>query len=37
VDLIPTETAKKGERFSMKTPEKVRPSDKLYKMITDAS
>ncbi|GHS95070.1 hypothetical protein FACS1894207_4140 [Bacteroidia bacterium] len=35
VDLKPTETAKKGERFSMKTPEKVRPSDKLYKMITE--
>ncbi|MDR1610586.1 MAG: U32 family peptidase, partial [Candidatus Symbiothrix sp.] len=34
VDLIPVETAKKGERFSMKTAEKVRPSDKLYKMIT---
>ncbi|GHU78727.1 collagenase [Bacteroidia bacterium] len=33
VDLLPTGTAKKGERFSMKTPEKVRPSDKLYKMI----
>ena len=35
VDLTPTETAKKGDRFSMKTPEKVRPSDKLYKMITE--
>jgi putative protease len=35
VDLMPTGTARKGERFSMKTPEKVRPSDKLYKMITE--
>jgi putative protease len=35
VDLISTGTAGKGERFSMKTPEKVRPSDKLYKMITE--
>jgi len=34
VDLIPTGTAKKGDRFSMKTVAKVRPSDKLYKMIT---
>ncbi|GHT40437.1 collagenase [Bacteroidia bacterium] len=33
VDLKTVETTKKGERFSMKTPEKVRPSDKLYKMI----
>jgi putative protease len=35
VNLISTETAKKGERFSMKTPKKVRPSDKLYKMIAE--
>jgi putative protease len=35
VDLDSTETAKKGDRFSMKTPEKVRPSDKLYKMIIE--
>jgi len=33
VNLLPTETAKKGDRFSMKTAAKVRPSDKLYKMI----
>ncbi|MDR0769011.1 MAG: U32 family peptidase [Dysgonamonadaceae bacterium] len=32
VDLIPVETVRKGERFSMKTSEKVRPSDKLYKI-----
>jgi putative protease len=34
VDLKTVETTKKGERFSMRTPEKVRPSDKLYKLIT---
>ncbi|MDR2622195.1 MAG: U32 family peptidase [Dysgonamonadaceae bacterium] len=34
VDLAPVETAKKGERFSMKTAEKVRPSDKLYKLTS---
>jgi putative protease len=33
VDLIPVEQTVKGEYFSMKTPEKVRPSDKLYKLI----
>jgi putative protease len=33
VDLKPVELTEKGERFSMKTPEKVRPSDKLYKLI----
>ncbi|MDR0427910.1 MAG: U32 family peptidase, partial [Dysgonamonadaceae bacterium] len=32
VDLNPVEETKKGERFSMKVPEKVRPSDKLFKM-----
>ncbi|MDR0547171.1 MAG: U32 family peptidase, partial [Dysgonamonadaceae bacterium] len=32
VDLLVVETAKKGERFSMKTPLKVRPSDKVYKV-----
>ncbi|MDR1632797.1 MAG: U32 family peptidase [Dysgonamonadaceae bacterium] len=35
VSLISTGTASKGERFSMKTPEKVRPSDKLYKMLIE--
>jgi putative protease len=34
VDLKPVEMTEKGERFSMKTPVKVRPSDKLYKMGT---
>jgi putative protease len=32
VDLQTVETTKKGERFSMRTPKKVRPADKLYKM-----
>ncbi|GHT55924.1 collagenase [Bacteroidia bacterium] len=30
VDLISVETTAKGERFSMRVPEKVRPSDKLF-------
>jgi putative protease len=30
VDLISVETTVKGERFSMRVPEKVRPSDKLF-------
>jgi putative protease len=34
VELQPVDAAKKGERFSMKVPEKVRPSDKLYKLVT---
>jgi len=33
VDLKPVEETVKGERFSFKTAEKVRPSDRLYKMI----
>jgi putative protease len=33
VELQPTDTARKGERFSLKTPAKVRPSDKLYKFV----
>jgi putative protease len=32
VDLKPVEETVRGEHFSMKVPEKVRPSDKLYKM-----
>jgi putative protease len=32
VDLKPVEKTVRGERFSMRVPEKVRPSDKLYKM-----
>lgn len=30
VDLAPVEKVKKGDRFSMPVPEKVRPSDRLY-------
>ena len=33
VDLKPVQTVKKGERFSMKL-DKVRPSDKLYKLVS---
>ncbi|MDF9831306.1 peptidase U32 family protein [Parabacteroides sp. PF5-6] len=33
VDLKPVEETVKGERFSFKTTEKVRPSDRLYKMV----
>jgi putative protease len=33
VDLTPVKQTIKGERFSIKTPAKVRPSDKLYKLI----
>jgi Collagenase and related proteases len=32
VDLKTVETTHKGDRFSMKVPEKVRPSDKLFKL-----
>ena len=31
VDLKPVEKTVKGERFSIKTTEKVRPSDRLYR------
>ena len=30
VDLKPVEMTKKGERFSIKTDTKIRPSDKLF-------
>ena len=33
VDLKPVETVKKGQRFSMKS-DKIRPSDKLYKLVS---
>ena len=33
VDLKTIETTHKGDRFSMKVPEKVRPSDKLFKLL----
>lgn len=32
-DLKPVEKAKKGQRISIAVPEKVRPSDKLYKLV----
>lgn len=32
VDLKPVDEAKKGERFSIRLTEKIRPSDKLYKL-----
>lgn len=32
VDLKPVEETVKGERFSIKMSEKIRPSDRLYKM-----
>ncbi len=35
VDLKAVDEAIRGERFSMKVPEKVRPSDKLFKLIKD--
>lgn len=34
VDLKPVQTAKKGVRFSMAVPEKIRRADKLYKMVS---
>lgn len=34
VDLKPVNETVKGERFSMKVNERIRPSDKLFKMIT---
>jgi len=33
LELIQTDHVKKGDRFSMKTPAKVRPSDKLYQLV----
>lgn len=33
VDLKPVEETVKGEHFSLKIPEKIRPSDKLFKII----
>lgn len=34
VDLKVTPTVRKGEHFSMKISEKIRPSDKLYKLVS---
>ena len=33
VDMQPVEETVKGESFSIKTPEKIRPNDQLYKMV----
>ena len=33
VELNPVQETVKGERFSFKVGEKVRPSDRLYKMV----
>ena len=33
VDLYTVDEAKKGDRFSIKTSEKIRPNDQLYKMV----
>ncbi len=33
VNLQPVEETKKGERFSFKVKEKIRPSDKMYKLV----
>ena len=32
-DLRPVETAEKGQRISIKVAEKIRPSDKLFKIV----
>lgn len=34
VDLQQVDEAVKGDHFSIKTPEKIRPNDQLYKMVT---
>lgn len=36
-DLKPVETVSKGQRVSFKVPEKIRPNDKLYKMVRVAT
>ncbi|NDV57525.1 peptidase U32 family protein [Bacteroides sp. 519] len=36
VELKPVDTVKKGQRFSMKIEDKIRPSDKLFKLVTVA-
>jgi putative protease len=32
--MKPVDETVKGESFSIKTPEKIRPNDQLYKMVT---
>ena len=34
LELMQTDKVEKGDRFSLKTPAKVRPSDKLYKLLS---
>ena len=34
LELEQTDSVQKGDRFSLKTPAKVRPSDKLYKLVS---
>jgi putative protease len=34
VDLKPVQTVHQGERFSMRIEDKIRPSDKLFKLVT---
>jgi len=34
LELIQIDSVEKGDRFSLKTPAKVRPSDKLYKLVS---
>jgi len=36
LELVQTDRVEKGDRFSLKTPAKVRPSDKLYRLVTSA-
>jgi|GEM_PF-4326361 len=35
MDDLPVTTVKKGDVFSMPVTEKIKPSDKLYKIIND--
>ena len=35
VDLKPVQETVKGERFSIRIPEKIRPSDKMFKLVSN--
>ena len=37
LELMQTSSVQKGDRFSLKTPAKVRPSDKLYKLVDSSN
>jgi len=37
LEMQQTNQVQKGDRFSLKTPAKVRPSDKLYKLVIDSN